>query len=183
MGNRAFRPAESGPDWWRDIPGYAGRYRVNRNGDIQRVFPSGLVRKMTPYRKTGRNRGKGLYVKLTAGGKSREVAVLKIMAGTWHGSRDGNLVAYHKNGLVTDNRADNIGFTSRRELGKLTGHMAGKRKCVFKVARNGEEVEVYRSAREAARKNNMSYQAVLDRCHNKVKNPFALDGYTYRFEK
>lgn len=30
---------------------------------------------------------------------------------------------------------------------------------------------------------NMSYQTVIDRCHNKVKNPFALDGFTYQFEK
>ena len=52
----------------------------------------------------------------------------------------------------------------------------------MKVTENGDEVEVYRSAREAARKNSMSYQTVLDRCHNRVKKPFALDGYTYQFE-
>lgn len=132
---------------------------------------------MTPYRR--RNR---LFVKLTANGKPKEVAVLKIMAETWHCNKDKNLVPYHKNGIATDNHADNIGFANRRELGKMTGHMAGRRKCVFKVDKNGNETEVYRSAREAARQNNMSYQTVLDRCHGKVKNPYALDGHTYRFE-
>lgn len=29
----------------------------------------------------------------------------------------------------------------------------------------------------------MSYQTVLDRCNGKVKQPFALDGHTYQFEK
>lgn len=36
--------------------------------------------------------------------------------------------------------------------------------------------------REAAKANHMSYQTVLDRCNGKVKNPYALDGFTYRFE-
>lgn len=181
--SKAYTPVDVGPNWWRTIPGCGGRYRASRSGDIQRMLPSGLVRDMTPYRKQGRTFRNRLFVKLTINGKPRETAVLKIMAETWHNNKDKSLVPYHKNGIATDNRADNIGFISRSELGKLTGHMAGKRKCVFKVDENGNEIEVYRSAREAARQNNMSYQAVLDRCHNKVKNPFALDGYTYKFEK
>lgn len=180
---KAYIPADVGGNWWRDIPGYGGKYRASRAGDIQRVFRSGAVRDMTPYRKQGRTLRGRLFVKLTADGRPKEVPVLKVMAETWHNNQDKSLVPYHKNGIVTDNRADNIGFASRRELGKMTGHMSGKRKSVFKVTEDGEEVEVYRSAREAARKNNMSYQTVLDRCHNKVKNPFALDGFTYRFEK
>lgn len=47
----------------------------------------------------------------------------------------------------------------------------------------GEIVAVYPSARAAARENHMSYQTVLDRCNGKVKQPFALDGHTYQFEK
>lgn len=183
MAAKAFVPPDNGAGWWRDIPGYGGKYRANRAGDVQRVFPSGLVRDMTPYRKKGRKLRNRLFVKLTADGKAKEVAVLKIMAETWHRNGDKSLVPYHKNGNVTDNRADNIGFINRSELGKMTGHMAGRRKCVFRVDENGNEVEVYRSARAAAKANSMSYQTVLDRCHNRVKNPFALDGYTYQFEK
>lgn len=183
MAGKAFVPTENGIDWWRDIPGYNGIYRVNRNADIQRVFSSGLVRNMTPYKKKSKTFRNRLFVKLTIGGKSKEVAVLKIMAETWYDNRNENLVPYHKNGIVTDNHADNIGFISRRELGRMTGHMANKRKCVVKVSEDGEEVEFYRSARAAAKANNMSYQTVLDRCHNRVKNPFTLDGYTYQFEK
>lgn len=183
MAARAYVPPDNGAGWWRDIPGYGGKYRANRAGDIQRVFLDGRVRDMTPYRKKGRVLRNRLFVKLTINGKPREVAMLKIMAETWHRNRDKSLVPYHKNGNATDNRADNIGFISRRELGKMTGHMAGRRKCVFKVDENGNEVEVYRSARAAARANSMSYQTVLDRCHNRVKNPFALDGHTYQFEK
>ncbi len=35
---------------------------------------------------------------------------------------------------------------------------------------------------KAVKANHMSYQTVLDRCHGKVKDPFALDGFTCRFE-
>lgn len=183
MPAKAFIPTENGIDWWRNIPGYNGIYRVNRNADIQRVFPSGLVRNMTPYRKQAKTFRSRLFVKLTVGGKSKDVAVLKIMAETWFDNQNKSLVPYHKNRNVTDNHVDNIGFISRRELGKLTGHMANRRKTVFKVSQDGEEVEVYRSAREAAKANNMSHKTVLNRCHKRVKNPFALDGYTYQFEK
>lgn len=61
--------------------------------------------------------------------------------------------------------------------------MAGRRKSVVKVSEDGTEVEIYRSVRQAAIANHMSDQTVLDRCYNKVKKPFALDGYTYQFEK
>lgn len=180
---KAYRPADNGPGWWRDIPGYGGKYRASRAGDVQRVFPSGLVRDMAPYRKKGsRHRGR-LYVKLTAGGKSRDVHLLSIMAETWHGGHGRGLVPYHKNGILSDNHADNVGFASRDELGRLTGHRTGKRRCVIKVSESGDEVEAYRSARAAAKANHMSYQAVLDRCHGKVKDEFALDGHTYRFER
>lgn len=44
MAGKAYIPPDNGPDWWRDIPGYKGKYRVNRTGEVQRVFQSGLVR-------------------------------------------------------------------------------------------------------------------------------------------
>ena len=183
MGRKAYDQLDNGKNWWRDIEGYGGKYRVNRIGEVQRVLKNGLVRDMQPYRKKGKTFRNRLFVKLTKDGKPKEVAMLKIMAETWHTNKGKGLVPYHKNGIVTDNRVDNIGFTTRKELGRITGHRANKRKCVIKISQSGEEVEVYRSARQAAKENYVSYQTVLDRCHNKVKNPYALDGYTYKFER
>ena len=182
MGNRAYFPPDNGRTWWRDIPGYGGKYRASREGKAQRVYPSGHVRDMTPYKKSRTARGR-LFVKLTINGKPREVPMLKVMVETWHTARDKSLVPYHKNGIVADNHADNIGFATREELGRMTGHMTSRKKAVIKISKDGEGVEIYRSAREAAKANHMSYQAVLDRCHGKVKKPFALDGHTYQFEE
>lgn len=179
---KAYIPEDAGPGWWRDIPGYDGKYQVNRIADVRRVFPSGLVRDMTAYRKSGRKFRQRLFVKLTKDGKSTEVPLLTIMAMAWYGTWPESKVPYHINRNIWDNRLENIGFIDRVSLGRLTGHMSSKRKTVFKVDRDGRDVEVYRSAREAAKANHMSYQTVLDRCNGKVKNPYALDGFTYRFE-
>lgn len=123
------------------------------------------------------------YVKLTdPGGRSKEVAVIRLMVEAWFGGCPPGKVAYHKNGNPADHCYTNIGFIEPRKLGRLTGAKA-RRQPVAKVNEAGEVVEVYSSARKAAKANHMSYQAVIDRCHGKVKKPFALDGHTYRYEK
>ena len=180
--SKAYKP-ENEPGWWRDVCGYGGKYQVSRHGEVRRVNSTGLVHDMTAYTKSGRQFRGRLFVKLTKGGKSKEEPLLQIVAAAWLGQTPAGKVPYHMNGIVTDNRADNIGFITRSELGKRTGAMADARAIVFMVDRDGEVVEIYRSAREAAKANFMSYQSVLDRCHNRIKNPYALNGYTFQFEE
>lgn len=91
-------------------------------------------------------------------------------------------VAYHRNGDLADSCLHNIAFATPQELGAKTGAQSSRRP-VEKIDTSGEVVAVYSSARAAARANHMSYQTVLDRCNGKVKNPYALDGHNYRFEK
>jgi hypothetical protein len=174
---------------WRDIPGFDGAYQVNDQGDVRswrlrgREHFAKEPRMMVQF---VRKRGKlshRRYVKLTRpDGKSVDVAVLKIMVDVWMGGERPGMVPYHINGDLADHCVNNIGFKSRRDLGKLTG-AAAKRKPVAKVDEQGEVVAVYSSARAAARANHMSYQTVLDRCNGKVKKPYALDGHTYVFDR
>lgn len=165
---------------WTNIPGYDGKYQADKEGNIQHVFTSGKTRLMTPYHKkmTGSQR---LVVKLTKDGKTKEEIVVNIMARTFLGPAPAGHVPYHKNGCQQDNYINNIGYISKKELGKLTGAMSG-RKPVAKIDQNGDVVDVYSSAREAARKNYMSYQTVIDRCNGKCKSAFAPDGYAYAWE-
>lgn len=167
-------------DTWRDIPGYDGKYQANTEGDIRRVFSSGKTRLMTPYHKnmSGSQR---LVVKLTRNGKPKEEIVMQVIARTFLGPCPAGCVLYHKNGCQYDNYIQNIAYISRKELGSRTG-ASSRRKPVAKIDSNGEVVEVYSSAREAARKNYMSYQTVIDRCNRKCKKPYAPDGYAYAWE-
>ena len=172
---------------WRKIPGYGGAYEISRDGEVRtwrwrgRQF-SKTPRPLTAYmRKQGRE-GRARFVGLTdENGKKRDVKVLSLMVEVWLGGHRPGMVPYHKNGDLADHCLHNISFATKKDLGKMTGAKA-KRKPVAKIDRQGEIVEVYPSARTAAKANHMSYQTVLDRCNGKVKNPYALDGTTYAFD-
>lgn len=178
-------------NWWRDIPGYNGAYQISRSGEVRSWRWRGEhlskdARILTQY--TRKPRGKARrnarqYVKLTdPSGRARDVAVIRIMVEVWFGGYPPGKVAYHKNGDTRDHSCGNIGFIEPGKLGQLTGGKA-RRQPVAKVNEAGEVVAVYPSARKAAKANHMSHQTVIDRCHGRIKKPFALDGYTYRYEK
>lgn len=177
---------------WREIPGYGGAYEVNWDGIIRSWRWRGEHMAKTPRElKSYRRKPRGLnrhqsnrrYVKLTRpDGTSAEVPVLKIMVEVWFGGPRKGMIPYHKNGDLDDNCVRNIGWTTPKKLGEMTGAKS-RRIPVAKVNSDGEVVAFYSSAREAARKNHMSYQTVLDRCNGKVKRPFALDGFTYAYDR
>lgn len=174
---------------WRDIPGYGGWYQVSRMGEIRSWRIRGRHGKakdpslLVPYMMKRGKRSKSRWVKLTdANGKSRDVNVMSIVVKAWMGGCPSGKVPYHKNGDLNDNCVNNISFADRSALGKKTGANS-RRMPVAKVDNTGSVVEIYPSARAAARANFMSYQAVLDRCNGKVKRPFALDGHNYVFDR
>lgn len=165
---------------WKDIPGYNGKYQVNSEGNVRRIYKNGKTKMLTSYLKNQRKRY--VYVvKLTIDGKSREEIILGLMARTFLGPAPKGYVPYHINGCKSENNIQNIAYISKKELGKRTGAKS-RRKSVVKIDSNGEIVDVYSSAREAARQNYMSYQTVMDRCNGKCKSAYAPDGYAYAWE-
>lgn len=137
-------------------------------GQVRRVFLNGKTRLMTPYLKK-MNKSQRLVVKLTKDGKAKEVALLQIIAETFHGKCPDGYVPCHKNGMQGDNCANNIVYISRRELGRKTGPQS-RRRPVAKIGLDGTVIEFYPSARQCAKKNFCSYQTVTDRCNGKVKS-------------
>ena len=163
---------------WKNIPSYNGKYQVDREGNIRRVYKSGKTRALHPYSKkmSGSQR---LVVHLTDDkGVTKECVFMAVMAKTFLGPAPKGCVPYHKNGCQSDNYINNIAYIDKRELGKKTGPLS-RRRAVAKIDSAGEVVEFYSSAREAARKNFMSYQTINDRCNNNCKGAFAPDGYAY----
>lgn len=165
---------------WTNIPGYDGKYQADREGNVRRVYKSGKTRLMTPYHKkmSGSQR---LVIKMTKGGKPKEEILLQIIARTFLGNPPKGCVPYHRNGCQSDNYINNIAYISKRELGNMTGKRS-RSMAVVKIDSNGEVIDVYASAREAGRKNYMSYQTIIDRCNGKCKSAFAPDGYAYAWE-
>ena len=91
------------------------------------------------------------------------------------------MVWHHANGNMWDNSIENIRAITRHDLGKKTGAQA-TRKSVEMLDADGNVVELYASTRDAARANHLSHEAVRQRCLGMVKKPFALTGYTFRYE-
>lgn len=164
---------------WRDVPGYDGRYKANTLGEVAKVTPHGL-KIIKPFVK---HRNNLRVVNLVCeDGKRRQIGVANIMANTFMGGYKTGCVLVHKNKDKSDNRLVNLQFTSHSMCGQLYGGDS-RRIPVVKINSDGEIVACYKSAREAGRCNYLSYQTVLDRCHGGVKNEFALDGYSYRFDE
>lgn len=172
---------------WRDVPGFDGRYQVSNKGRARRIYPkSGTVRMKQPYQRQRREKSanrKMLLIKMTyPDGRTVERPLLKVVAETFCEIPDGMLVV-HRNGFHLDNSLDNVAFISRKGAGHIYGRMSARRRPVCKVNSSSQVVEVYASARAAGKANHMSYQTILDRCNNKIKNPFALDGFNYQWDE
>lgn len=178
--NKLYQP-DNDTAYWRDVPDYSGIYQVSRAGIVRRIFKTG-VRDLTPYKYKANNK-RTLFVKFGHGSKTKERMVHRIVWESWIGPVPDGMRVYHKNGILDDNRLDNLELATPEEIGRKSGDKNDKRKPVVKISESGEEVEIYKSAREAARQNFMSYQTVLDRCHKKVADEFALNGFTFRFEE
>lgn len=157
---------------WYDIPGYGGKYQINYDGCVRRKLKRGGYKDLHPYIKISNGRR---VVKLN----SKEQVVMKLMQITFIGELPPEKVTYHKNGIITDDALNNIGIITRQELGRKTGRRNGCENSIVKIDNNGQIVDFYRSAREAGRKNFMSYQTILDRIKGKCKSLYAPDGYVY----
>jgi hypothetical protein len=164
---------------WRDIPGFGGKYQASTEGRVRRTYQKAPPKILVPWHHHAR---KSPVVKLTyPEGRTVVRTVLWVMGQTWYDLPEG-AIAVHANGLHTDNHMRNIVVYNRKGLGKQFGRLSSSRP-VAKVDADGHVVDFYPSARAAGRANHMSYQTVLDRCNGKVKKPFALDGFNYRWDE
>lgn len=171
--------------YWRDIPGYEGRYKISRDGEIMSMAGRwGKPHLVKAYRsKRKRATSRPYIVHLTSlDGKEHTAGVLQLMVKVWIGEKPAGMVAYHKDGNLGNNALYNIGFITRKELGRMSGSKTVNTRPVAMIDPYGEVVAWYDSARKAGKANHMSYQTVLDRLNNKVKNPFELTGYSFTWE-
>lgn len=174
------------PEVWRDIPGYNGAYQASTQGQIRKIWPkSGKATLLQPYTHAGRHKSNAcrnqLRVHITEpDGRRVERTVLQLVAQTFLRVPPG-MRAIHKNGVRSDNALNNIALMSCKELGAKYGGNSHRRPVV-KIDAQGEIIACYPSARAAARENYISNMTVKFRCDGKVKNEYALDGFTYRWD-
>ena len=182
---------------WRDIPGYNGWYQINRCGEVRSYRSRGNRRSrlfgvkrekpvpLQPYLKRH-----SLLVKLTdASGKAGERSVSRLMAEVWMGGIPDGFRTWRADGDPANTNICNLKVTSNSEFIRTSrtadGFKASRIKYrVLKLNTSLEIVECYQSGREAAKRNNFSYQAILDRCNLRLRRMalFAADGYIYAWD-
>ena len=181
---KAYIPKNDEPiGFWRDIPDTHGAYQISIEGNIRKIWSSGKVSDMVPYTQCNgykKDKKPRLFIRLDYDGKRRTFSVLSLMVKTFYGNIPKGMLPYHKDGVASNNHINNIGFITKSELGKITGYKS-KSKAVFKVNKNGEVIDVYKSAAVAADKNFVSYDTVLRRCNHKLSNEFKLIEFTFRW--
>jgi len=162
---------------WKMIEGYRWPYRIDEEANIQKQLENGTWIDLHPYICGARNRA---VVKMrTADNRKVEVPVVWLMADAFMGGRRPGYAIIHKNRAKLDCALENLRFIPLREAGRIS--CGSRRKPVEKVDRTGRVVAVYASAREAAEKNFISHNSISARCLGRVKAPFNLDGFNYRY--
>jgi NUMOD4 motif len=160
---------------WKEIIGSDGKFKISNYGRVKRVYKN-HESFMLPYL---RKKKGNLYVKAMYKNKYSDYKIgLLVAVHFLREPKEGEFIV-RKNGIITDDYVGNLQFLSKVELGKKYGHKAKSKEVVQIDKQTGEIINEFRSAREAGRKTNFSYQAILDRC-NKV-NEFKNDDFLFLF--
>lgn len=156
------------------IEGYKFPYRISEAGIVE-SFRTG---RWVPVAVNAQGHRSARVRLMGLDGKRITIAVAKLMANAFMGGVPNGYGVFHKNRAKLDNELENLELRPLKSCGGVTSN-----KPVLKIDRRGNVVEIYRSAKEAAKKNHMSASAMYERCGGKIKNPFRVDGYAYQYEE
>ena len=149
----------------RWVPGYENKYFANYDGQVFRVLKTGKLRELKGYKK-----GNMYMVKLTRGGISIEYPMNRIVWEAFKGPIPEGYLVVRKTRVGTENSIPNLKLRTRAQHGKKTGPMS-KSKAVNLLDHEGNIIDSWSSARDAAKDLFISYQTVMDYCNRKVKRP------------
>lgn len=168
---------------WKNIDGYFWPYRINDQAEVERLNPKGnwvRIKHIIDFSQSPTYprvivRMKGLN------GKFKNVNVNSLMRNAFFPDLPEGIRLAHKNGMATDCALENLLPMTHSQCGKKNG--GRNRRSIEKVDREGNVVAVYSTTIEAAKKNFISRKAIWIRCKNQLKDPYLLDGYTYRYAR
>lgn len=170
---------------WKTIDGYFWRYRINDMARVEREKKPGEWIPVKPfiYRDKKHHNSSGrLAIRMkTVDGQWMNIFVKNLMIDAFFGGRKPGDVFIHRNGFFQDCSIYNLIRTTEQKVGERTG--GAGRKSIEKIDSDGNVLDLYSSVTEAAEKNFVSRKFVSNRCGKRVKNPFALTGFSFRYEK
>lgn len=163
---------------WMPIPGFE-KYEASFDGEIRSLWKP-EPRILKAYDTGGKGKSTTVSVTLIQDGKRNQCQVSHLVYMAFYGDIPEGHVIAHRNQLLHDNSVPNIYATTLSALAAKLNHTTHNRP-VLKLNPAGEIVEIYRSAREAAKKNNYEAHTIAYRCNGKATQ-VAAGGFDYAYE-
>lgn len=174
---------------WKDIKGYEGLYQIS---DLGRIYS--IARKNTKGGiLKGSKRNGYKTVVLWKNGKYKTYQIHRLVAENFIVNHKNKETVNHKNGIKTDNRAENLewatqseniihawktGLTKSFTLGKR-GKLCKNSKVVLQVDKNtNKTVDKFYGTMEASRKTGICQQSINNCCNNKRRT---AGGYIWKY--
>lgn len=168
---------------WRDVPGYEGLYQVSTDGNVRRFWKKAEPTVMALCIKRPARGSVYHKIRLTGADHKRcEFKVAHLVYRAFKGDIPNGMVIVHKNGDLLDDSVNNLAAMKRSAAGRAFGGNNSIRKPVARLNTQYEIVNVYPSARKAAKAVGLSYQSILDYCKS---DPMILgaDYHYWRFDE
>lgn len=159
---------------WKMIDGYRNPYRINDEGEVQRMTPKGEWVEI----KAQLSHQRAHVTLRTKDGGHRKVPVVRLMDDAFfegRAKRDGLFIT-HKNRAKMDCALANLELVTPSESGKRHGGISNRVAVVRHDMRG--HTTLYRSTAEAAKENGLSKSGLWRRMSGEV-----LDPRGYRFER
>lgn len=169
---------------WRDIPGYEGFYKASSQGRIRSVNRVTSTKKCEGKILRQYDKGNGYYViSLCKNGNQKTNLVHRVIAQTFLENTKKLPQVNHKNGIKSDNRLINLEWCSRSEniqhafknglikspAKGLTGYKSSKGKEIHQFDLDGNHLNTFGSARQAAISINASRSSITMCATGKIK--------------
>lgn len=149
---------------WKEIEGYKFPYRISDQGIVQKFHERKGWINISTFLYGGRFR-----VRLKGfDEKQKTIPIVSLMDKYFFDgyAKKNGLKIFHKNGSKADCSIENLEFLTQSEIGKKCGAFS-KRKAVVK-SKNGVDIEVYSSVKEAAKKNGLTRSSLSRRIKGKT---------------
>lgn len=175
---------------WKDIPNFEGLYQASTNGEIKSVNHirknnKGNYEQKGKLLKFNKNSNGYLQVRLSKNGIAKTYRVNRLIALTFIDNPYNKETVNHKNGIKTDNRAENLEWATRKEQIDHQHnvlnvpyndchccHIANKKKIIR------EDGKIYNSLLEAKKDLDNKNAHITEVCQGKLKTTC---GYSFKY--